>query len=159
MRSPFASIKSWFSQGLILGYRGVEALECILGTIQVLIDLLKNFESDKSAPGAPIDSARLEAMDSKIDDLTLAVREGVNNVQRSERRVRAVVRSARQELRDAGFEHSGIEAENSELREVDGSDSEAEQLPEVPAGVGQAEHSIVPGVTVRQMQVARARRR
>ena len=159
MWSPFASIRRTVSQILDLAARSAEALEGILGSIAALIDLANRFETRESAPRDPDDHNRLNVMEAKLEDLVLAVSEGVNNVQRSERRVRAVVRSARRELADAGFEHTGLEAENSELRDINGDDSEAERVPEVPASVAQPQHSIIPGVTVSQMRLARARRR
>jgi len=162
MRSPFAPIRRWFS--LVLGcLEGIDrSLEGIYSTIQALIEAVHAFELRQSAPALPPDDIRLDGLATRIDDLTLAVKEGVNNVQRSERRVRAVVTSARRELADAGFEHPGLEAEHSQLREVDGEGGGEEQVPAVPEVVEQPrqnQHSVIAGVTVQQMVVARARRR
>lgn len=159
MWSPFGSIKSWFSEVLGIARRGVAALESILETIKALVETAERFEAPQSAQLLQTDDIRITEMAKRIDDLTLAVSEGVNNVQRSERRVRAVVRSAKKELADAGFEHTGLEAEDSELREVDGSERDAEPLREVQESLALTEDSAIPGVTVRQLQIARARRR
>ena len=162
MRSPFAAIQRWFSEVLRAVWRAVDALEGILATMRALEATLAGFEARESAPALPADDIRLERLAVRIDDLTLAVSEGVNNVQRSERRVRAVVTSARRQLAEAGYEHAGLEAEAGELRSLDGESGNGEPVPAVPEGVdvpAQAEHSVIPGVSMRQMQVARARRR
>ncbi len=162
MRSPFAPIGRWFAEALDCFQAGVDALHGILATMRALEVKLAAFEARESAQALPPDDIRLEGLAKRIDDLTVAVSEGVNNVQRSERRVRAVVTSARRQLAEAGYAHPGLEAEDSELRSVDGEGGDDEPVPAVPEAVvdpHQAQHSVIPGVTVRQMQVARARRR
>jgi len=162
MRSPFAPIRRWFS--LVLGcLEGIDrSLDGILQTMTGLAEALEAYEPRESAQALPPDDIRLEGLATRIDDLTLAVSEGVNNVQRSERRVRAVVTSARRSLADAGYEHPGLEAEAGELRQLDGESGNGEEVPAVPevlAGPSVDVRQIVPGVSVRQMQIARARRR
>ena len=162
MPSPFAPIGRWFSQVLCALQSGVMALEGILGRLTELYVLVNAFEARESAQPLPNDDIRLEGLATRIDDLTVAVSEGVNNVQRSERRVRAVVTSARRELADAGYSHAGLEAEAGELRDIHADSGNGEEVPAVPESVdqpGQDQRSVVPGVSVRQMQLARARRR
>ncbi len=162
MRSPFGPLQRWFSGVLASLQDGVEALQGILGSIRVLIDAVHGFESRESATPAPADDIRIDYLATRIDDLTLAVDTGVNNVQRSERRVRAIVQSARRALADAGYSHAGLEAEADQLREVDGESGDGETVPavsEVLVEPSQAQHSVIPGVSVRQMQLARARHR
>jgi len=162
MRSPFHSITSWFERVLVSLQEAVEVLAGILETIRALLMTIERFESRESTQAPPPNTARIDAQDARIDDLTLAVKEGVNNVQRSERRVRAIVASARKELADQGYSHAGVDAESDQLRDIDGDGSDQEELPTVPEdleGPSQAQHSIIPGVSVRQMQLARARRR
>ena len=162
MRSPLAAIGSWFSRVLYALQAAAVALEGILAHFKALVEALERFEVRESAQALPADDIRLEGLATRIDDLTLAVSEGVNNVQRSERRVRAVVTSARRQLAEAGYEHPGIEAEIGELRSLDGEGGNGEEVPAVPesvAGIDLDRPSVIPGLTVRQMQVARARRR
>ena len=158
MRSPFAGIRSWFSQVLDLAARLVEAAEGILGRLVALLDLLGSFDRPESTQREPDEHNRMTVLEAKIGDLTLAVSEGVNNVQRSERRVRAVVQSARRELADAGFDHAGVEAEAKQLRELDGEGSDKEEVPAVPEVVVGPERSPIPGVTAKQLRTAYARR-
>jgi len=161
MWSPFAPIRSTVAQVLGFIQDGVEALRGILVALLELQRTIQGFEFPESAPAAPIDEERIVALGSRIDDLTLAVKEGVNNVQRSERRVRAVVASARRELAEAGFAHPGLEAESGELEPVDGDGGEAESVLAVPESLGRAPHDASPiaGVTMDQMRTARRRRR
>jgi len=56
----------------------------------------------------------------KVQQLTLAVAEGIENVARKERRIAATLARSRKELRERGYEDPGLEAEAAELREVDG---------------------------------------
>lgn len=161
MRSPFGSIQSWFSAVLDLLARLVEAVEGILGRIAALIDAVNQIESRESAPPVPVDFDALESMAANITDLRLAVDEGIKNVQRSERRVRAVVQSARKELAEQGFEHAGVEAEAGELREVDGEGSDNGALQPVPADVEVSPDlpSPAPGMTMRDFLNIRGRGR
>ena len=162
MRSLFAFMRLWFLNVSGALTTGVEALEGILGHMRALVEAMERFERRESADVDPEQHNHMNVLDAKISDLTLAVSEGVNNVQRSERRVRAVVTSARRELAEAGYSHAGLEAEGGQLRDLDAESGNGEQVPAVPEVVDepdQAQHSVVPGVSVRQMQLARARRR
>ena len=162
MRSPFAPVRQWLSRLLATLEAGVEALQAILGTLEALLDSLGAFETRESPQRDPEQHNHMNVLEAKLADLTLAVSEGVNNVQRSERRVRAVVTSARRELADAGYSHAGLEAEAGELRDIHADSGNGEEVPAVPESVdqpGQDQRSVVPGVSVRQMQLARARRR
>jgi len=124
-----------------------------------LVDVVGRLERPEGAPVAPPSDARLEAMAARIEDLTLAVDEGIKNVQRSERRVRSVVQSARRELQEAGFESPGVEAEATELREVHGDGGDDGKLRAVPTDVEDDSQipSGIPGVSLRQMRTARRR--
>lgn len=80
--------------------------------------------------------AQYADIDEWRDDLTIAVSEGVKNVQRAENRIRATVRRAREELGALGVESPGLEAEASELRLIDGGGGEAGGVPPVRAELG-----------------------
>jgi len=137
-----------------------DTLRGILEHLKMIDGSIREFEFPTSVERAPTDEADLTAMSSRIDDLTLAVKEGVNNVQRSERRIRSVVRSAQKELAEHGFEHAGVEAEAGELHGVDGGNSEPEPVPEVPVDVeDDFTPSPIPGITVGEFRRAFSRRR
>lgn len=160
MWSPFAPIHSWLSAVLDLAARGVEALEGILGRLAALIDTINQFECPPSTDPLPTGDLTIDLLASRVEDLTIAVAEGVNNVQRSERRVRAVVASARRELAEAGYAHPGLEAEATQLVPDDGDERDQDGLP--PVSTQLAVDSEIPGpiagVSLKAMTVARARR-
>ncbi len=56
----------------------------------------------------------------KIKELTFAVSEGIERTDRAERRIRNAIQRARKELASRGFDDPGLEAEDHELRIVDG---------------------------------------
>jgi len=115
-----------------------------------------NSSSQKSPPPEQGEDPRVAALLIRMDDLTNAVADGVNRVQRSENRVRSIIQSARKELAEHGLEHAGIEAEASQLREVDGGNGKPEPLPAVPEGLEDDRDgpSSIPGVTLAQMRRA-----
>jgi len=139
--------------------RAIVVLEGIQASMEAIKVIFDQLELPWTGPAEVVDDPRIVVLEAMMRDLTVAVAEGVQRVQRSENRVRHIVAGARKELRDAGFEHPGVEAENTELREIDGALSEEKPVPTVPPDVAQAAHSIIPGVSVRQMQLARSRRR
>jgi predicted RNase H-like nuclease (RuvC/YqgF family) len=61
----------------------------------------------------------LSTLPHRIDELTLAVAEGIKHVERAERRVRTTIQRARAELAEHGMESAGLEAEWEELRDQD----------------------------------------
>jgi hypothetical protein len=66
----------------------------------------------------------LEGLKARMKELTTAVAQGIEHVDRSERRVRATVARARRELEEHGVVSPGVEAEWAELRGEDGERSE-----------------------------------
>ncbi len=90
----------------------------------------------------------------QMDILRLAVGQGIEHVDRVESRIQGVVKRARKELRDAGVETPGLDAEAAQLSLVHGEGGEAEAMPIVPPGVG-GDVSSVPGVTPEQLRRVR----
>lgn len=95
---------------------------------------------------------KMSDMERRVRNLQLDLEEGIQRVDRAERRTRAVVTKARRELREAGYEHPGIEAEDSQLRLLDGGISDGEGVQPLsedmavdPTNYGA---SPIPGVTV-----------
>lgn len=76
--------------------------------------------------------------EDRLNNLTLAVAEGIAHVDRAEKRIRATVGRAKRELRDQGIFHPGVEAEASDLRDVDGA-----------AGEGTGVHTVQPSLEAR----------
>jgi hypothetical protein len=79
--------------------------------------------------------SRLDELARKIELLTRAVAEGIEHVDRSERRVRATVARARRELAESDHVSPGLEAEWHDLRDFDGEGSETVGVPPVRENV------------------------
>lgn len=92
-----------------------------------------------------------------VEQLTLAVSDGIERVDRAENRIKATIARARKELKGHGFESPGLEAENNELRLVNGTGSDERGVPAVPAEVASAteQASSVRGVPLGTLQRVR----
>lgn len=77
----------------------------------------------------------VDSFDLRFKHLTIAVSEGIERVDRAERRIGATVQRARKELKKLGLEDPGLEAEAHELRVLDGEGSGDGGVPELPEGV------------------------
>ena len=114
----------------------------------VLFWTRKAIDGIETAPAPTYDDravlASLEAHADAIEDLqekgraqTLAIAEGIERVDRSERRVRAVVGRAQKRFEDAGFEDAALESEAAQLHAFDGDGGEANGVPSMHPGVDQ----------------------
>lgn len=76
-----------------------------------------------------VSQAEFAELGAAFKEITIAVAEGIERVDRSERRIKATVRRARKELADRGLVDDGLEAENYELSLLDGGGGEEGELP------------------------------
>ena len=83
-------------------------------------------------------SDAIEDLDRRMVQITLATAEGIERVDRAERRIRSTVKRARSELAEFGYQSDGLEAENAEIRLVDARGSEDEGVPPLRLDVGDA---------------------
>lgn len=67
----------------------------------------------------------------ELNSMKLAISEGIERVDRAERRIKSTVARARKELAERGLTDDGLEAENYELQLLDGAGSETKELPAV----------------------------
>jgi len=113
-----------------------------------LLALASQVESEGPDALAQINS-QLELFRATIQETRLAVADGIERVDRAERRIKATVKRARSELAAEGFESSGLEAENHELQLLDGGRSGERELPPVSEEVENVDPapSSIPGVT------------
>ena len=105
---------------------------------------------------APL-SATISELEKRLKDTNVAVAEGIERVERTERRIASTVARARKELRESGYDHPGVEAEDHELRKRDGDGSDDGGVQPVPGAVEEdADHpsSIrgVPASTLRRVR-------
>ena len=120
----------------MLGRRGKQILDGIIFRIEAL-------ETAPAPPPPPVPTeaivaeleARLETrlaaftaslleLEKRLKDTNVAVSEGIERTERTERRIASTVARARKELRESGYDHPGVEAEDHELRKVDGGGGE-----------------------------------
>ncbi len=92
-------------------------------------------------------ASEIDKTNAKVEDLVLAVAEGIKRVDRAENRVQKTVTSARRLVREAGLEHAGIEAEYEELPVVDDEAQPLEQVLALPESVVDRAPSGIPGLT------------
>jgi len=89
---------------------------------------------------------RLRVMDSKVDACMKAVAEGIDHVDRNEKRVRGILTGAQRRFESAGYEDPGVEAEVESLPPVDAGSSSEEELPAVHEDVELGSWAAVPGM-------------
>jgi hypothetical protein len=96
-------------------------------------------------------NAHAESIDELHDQVrgqTLAIAEGIERVDRSERRVRAAIGRARKRMEDLGYVDESLEAEHHSIYAGDGDGGNAEGVQpvhEAMAGPEQADMSAFPG--------------
>ena len=83
---------------------------------------------------APLSAAFTE-LEKRLRDTNVAVAEGIERVDRTERRIASTVARARKELRESDFDHPGLEAEDAELRKVDGDGGHGTEVLNLPGAV------------------------
>lgn len=97
------------------------------------------------AQDAQTTSSAVGGFDARLNDLTLAVANGIQHVERAENRIRATIQRARQERAQLELEpHPGLEAEADSLRLEDGARGEPSAVHPVRAEVGEDENEVVP---------------
>lgn len=93
-------------------------------------------------------------LDDRVREYVIALAEGIERVDRSERRVKATVARARKELEARGLVDPGVEAEDEQLRLVDAARGSERGVfpmrqtvePDIPAP------SSIPGVSAEQLR-------
>ena len=132
---------------VIFGARAKQVLDGIIFRLEAL-------ESAPTLPPPPVDvaaivaelevrlesrlgpvSASLLELERRLKDTNVAVAEGIERTDRTERRIASTVARARKELRESGLDHPGVEAEDHELRKVDGDGSHGTEVLNLPGAV------------------------
>ena len=101
-----------------------------IDTAAVIAELEVIFEA-RLAPLA----ASFLGLERRLKETNVAVAEGIERTERTERRIASTVARARKELRESGYDHPGVEAEDHELRKVDGDGSHGTEVPNLPGEV------------------------
>lgn len=129
----------------------------ILGPVSVGWLTFRAIERIETAPPPPVDLEPIReqlrqlvdghnALRQDLQELEheskLAIAEGIERVDRAERRVRAAVGRARKRMEDLGYVDEGLEAEAAQLQLGDGALSEEEGVQPVRAGVASREDEL-----------------
>lgn len=140
-------------------------LDAVLNQIELRLEPLKALPEGLAASRELALEAVAQAQDAleharlsrehetRLNNLTLAVAEGIQHVERAEARIRATVGRARAELRAAGIESAGVEAEAASLQLVDGEGSGGGSVPPVSQPLAESVPiddrlpSAIPGMT------------
>jgi len=130
----------------ILSVVGAVAATVLFLQLRAVLLKVGELERPNSAPAAlpPYDDAWIHVA---LKDLTLAVDEGIEHASRSERRVRAVINSAKRRFEAEGYVDPGLEAEATTLPLDDEGGSGGEELPPVSDDLGPTENPFqgIPG--------------
>lgn len=136
------SMLTYVAVGIALGL----ALGAIALGVRVHLRIRTLLERPQTAAVPPYDDTELRdaiaalgdalaSQDDRVGKLLIAVDEGIQHVDRSERRVRAVVQRAKSRLADLGYEDEGVEAEHRALSLVHAGDGGEESMPPVQQSV------------------------
>jgi len=82
----------------------------------------------------------------KMDACMKAVAEGIDHVERNEKRVRGILTGAKRRFETAGYEDPGVEAEVASLPAIDEGSRGPEELQPVPEDVEMGPWASVPGM-------------
>lgn len=102
-------------------------------------------------------AAQGKDIEDRVREYVIALAEGIERVDRSERRVKATVNRARKELEAVGLVDPGVEAEAEELRLVDVARGSKRGMFPVsePVAPGADPPSSIPGVSAAQLRQLR----
>lgn len=108
---------------------GLEDLEEQLSGIEARLTTVKTAER-RPYDDEPVWKA-LEELSGRLDEMRHAVAEGIERVDRSERRIKQTVRRAREKLEAAGYTDDGLEAEAQQLQLLDGQGGGGGRMPDM----------------------------
>lgn len=103
--------------------------------------------SDPTTLGPSVTFENMRNLERRLDEFQLALADGIQRVDRAEKRIQKTVTSARRLVANAGLEHAGIEAEAAELRDVDAPDITPEPVPAVQEDLEPSGPSGIPGIS------------
>jgi hypothetical protein len=132
-----------------------------LASLRTELDALRNFrasaleDADKFEAGMATLARAVDELQTSHGEVLVAVSEAIQQTQRHEARIRAVVKRARNELKERGYTDPGVEGEARELRLVDDGGSPEGGVPAVP---GQMDLPIEEPSSVRGVSLATLKR-
>lgn len=143
----------------MISKKALQAVLCRLDTLETSPHTTK-LEADLVSALLKIDALRaredvfknqLTLFEDKIGETRQAVAEGIERVERTERRIHATLKRARAELKKRGLEDPGLEAEAVELRNLDGAGGQEQGMPAVREALA-TDPSSIEGLSLEQLQ-------
>ncbi len=101
---------------------------------------------------------RADKQSARLDELKLAISDGIARNDRADKRIEKTVARARRQLAAAGLEDAGLEAEADELRGRDGDPGPELELLTVSEDLAEYRPSGIPGVSMAELDALRERR-
>jgi hypothetical protein len=116
--------------------------------MRVVLHSLKEIQPPATPSEAPL-VRRLEELEGKIHDLFQAVADGIDHVDRNEKRVRGIVHGAKRRFEASEYFDPGVDAEADTLPDHDASEERGERLlplqDDVAPDIDRAAWAVVPG--------------
>jgi len=145
---------------LAAGVIALVALSITFGrAARALLRIIAKLEPVQDPEGLEALWGSLEAFEKRtlnaIAELRLAVSDGIARVDRADKRIQKTVTSARRQLREAGIEHAGIEAEFAELPASDEGGGEDQGVLPLQAPVERDGPSGIPGISRSELAAMR----
>jgi len=127
-----------------------------IGDLQATVHVLKRSIETSEEDVRSLVVAVHDLVDD-VERLKLAIDEGILKTNRAERRVRTAVQRARSELAALGLQDPTVEAEASELRDLDGERGDESGVRLLPPAVGADSEtpSSVKGISIEQIRRVR----
>jgi len=144
----------FYPQGLLtfgMGWFNRDRPDEVLASIlEHLVETIQGQEPTESNPSVEL-LGRLAEVERRLELLTLGLAEGIERVERSERRVRQTIASAKRRFEAEGYVDPGLEAEAAALPQADGDRGPEEEVRPVPDDVAGFEQpdawGTVPGMS------------
>jgi len=141
-------------EGLLTMLDGIESRIAALGALGAATEDARRLALEAVAQAQDV-HATCSTHEQRLNHMTLAVAEGIQHVDRAEKRINGAVTRARRQLREAGLEHPGLEAEAADLHVVHGGGGEEVRLPPVPAEMDEAVGEDPLTTRLRQLRLSR----
>ncbi len=132
----------WISRRGLRECRGrLESLESTQANVDFLTQEMSRLspivaQTARERTSQAILEVRLETLEGQRKEMTLAIAEGIEHVDRAERRIKSTLQRAKTKLAGLGYQDDGVDAEMEELRLVNGGGGKESELPPVPEHVG-----------------------
>lgn len=136
---------------IVLGAGGL--VWAVFSTRDALLVALTEREPQEPVHDDSETRSRLAELEARLEETRAAVAQGIQHVERTERRIKATIRRAMEEHEEGGS--PALRSEAEQLGLLDGTGSDVGGVQPLPAEVGPDRPSSIPGVSAEQLARAR----